>query len=215
MSDIEESQKSIREMFSPVQRNEDMYMSIDPGFVHRSKIMTVIGPNGEAYINKRTAGLPADTPDWEARVRVDHYYKDALIFACDAMRAPTMAEMLGNGYGTIFSSIEQTEPTKDIWSGNRVRTIIKKDPVFSEYEVCLDYSSSRVTSDTIKSQLADGDELAIIAQLHKKDGKRLIFHPLVIGAPLLISKSDKSIIDDSEAMWYSYEFFENFVEDID
>jgi len=207
--------KTIRDALTPQQRSEDMYMSIDPGFVHIRKIETILRDfGGMEYIDKDIKALP-ELPEWMKRVRIDHIYTNHIVSLCSALDIPTLNEALGNENGRLFSSIEYTQPTDGVWEGGHVATYIKPQAAHGKYTVRLSYDASRVTSDTVKGQLSEGSELAIIAQYAGREGDELIFHPLVIGAPWLAPKSDKSIISSSEAPWHSHEFFENFVEDFD
>ena len=61
--------------------------------------------------------------------------------------------------------------------------IIKCDTFRSDLEVELHLSTDKIRADTLKTCLSDGGDFAIIAEFYRKEGSRLIFHPLIIGTP--------------------------------
>lgn len=77
----------------------------------------------------------------------------------------------------------------------------------------LHYSADRIRADTTRSQLLRGDTLSVVAVLGRRRDATVEFEPLLIGAPWLSPESEQDPLQGSE--WYSYAYYENFVEDID
>jgi hypothetical protein len=201
----------LRELSSD-QRTAEMELRIDPGFVHHRKILPLIGAAGEAAIDQQIAKLPV-LPEALRQVRIDHLYSDFLIGFCNALGAPTLGELLAKGNGRIFCSTENVAATSEIYDNERVSSWVEPAGE-AEREVYLDYSTGRVASDTLRSRLASGSPISIIAQLAGVDSdSALHFDPLVMGFPWLAAKSDPSPIDGPE--WWGHSWGEVFVEDID
>lgn len=64
---------NIREHLSIDERIQSVEYTIDPGFVHKRKIETIIGPTGMRMIDDAIRRLP-ELPDWQKEVRIDHIY---------------------------------------------------------------------------------------------------------------------------------------------
>lgn len=205
-----EQSRALREELSSEQRLVDGYLGIDPGFVHQRKIETIVGRNGMEVIDRRIKELP-DLADWQRAVRIDHIYTQFTLDFCRALEVPTLGGVLARGRGHLFCSVEHVAACLDIYDAERVVTTVGT-PGFDDHEVELRFASERVTSDTVKSRLHDGDEHAIIAQFRAHRDGVLMFEPLVIGAPWLYSAS--AVLPEHEAMWWSRAIGEVFVEDI-
>jgi hypothetical protein len=189
-----------------------MELRIDAGFVHHRKILPLIGATGARAIEEQIAGLP-ELPDGLREARIDGLYSDFLIGFCNALGAPTLGELLAKGKGRIFCSTENVAPSPEIYDSEQVSSRIEPAGE-GRREIYLDYSTKRVASDTLRSRLASGSPLSIIAQLAGVDGDgALHFDPLVMGFPWLSAKSDPPPIEGPE--WWSYTWGEVFVEDVD
>lgn len=201
----------LRDELSSEQRTADLELTIDPGFVHHRKIATVIGPNGMAHVDAAIAKLP-ELPDWMRRVRIDHIYTEAMVLYCSALEIPTLMHFLSSRKGTLFCSTVELEPVPDLYTVERaVSRVIT--PGIDEPLVELEYSTKHVVADTTRLELGKGGPVAVIAQLHQFADGRLVFHPLLMGAPWLNDRSAKKVLTGPE--WFSYDFFEVFPEDID
>ena len=63
----------IRDKLTTEQRARDLIHTIDPGFVNRRKIETLLGVKGMEVIDDLTKQLP-DLAEWQREVRIDHIY---------------------------------------------------------------------------------------------------------------------------------------------
>lgn len=208
--DYEEIASHLRAEYTPEQRSADMRLSIDPGFVHRRKIQTLLGADGMVYIDGAIAKIHEETGAFR-ELRVNHIYKDALLMFCEALKVPTLGEILAARKGTFFCSTEELLPAPDVYDAERATSRIVT-PGVDEPVVELHYSTEHITASTTLSELAQGDSMAIVAQLHRYHDGKLIFYPLLMGAPWLSAKIEPGPFDAPE--WQSYSFFEQFVEDI-
>lgn len=88
-------------------------------------------------------------------VQIDHIYTNVLITFCSVLKIKTLGELLSDGRGTLFSSIEQIGPCAEVFEPNaRVISSITKAGFDKTAE--LHYTTSRVRSDTTKSELHSG-----------------------------------------------------------
>ena len=209
--DHHEHSGALRAELSSEQRLAEGYLGIDPGFVHQRKIEAVVGPKGMAIIDRQINELP-DLPDWQRAVRIDHIYTRLIVEFCRINGIPSLGQILAQGRGRLFSSIEDIAPVPDIFDAQRVVARVKT-PGVDDYRVELHFAAGRVMSDTVKSHLHDGHEHAVVALYHTRRHSTLVFEPLVIGAPWLHSQSD--VLPADEAMWWGHSIGEVFIEDID
>lgn len=80
--------------------------TIDPGFVNRRLVETVIGPKGMAFVDEDIRKLPS-LPDGLYEARIDHVYTNVLLIFCEARRIKTLGELLATADGNIFCSTER------------------------------------------------------------------------------------------------------------
>jgi hypothetical protein len=208
--DQEELAAGLRTDLTPEQRSADMRLSIDPGFVHHRKIETIIGTEGMKFVDQAIARLPA-LPDGLRNGRINHIYKEALLTFCEALGAPTLGGILAAGRGTFFCSTQELLPATDVYHSERGVSVIVT-PGVDDLTVELHYSTAHISADTTRTELAQGGPMAIVAELHSFQNKKLIFYPLLMGAPWLSAKTEPSPVPSPE--WESYGFYEQFVEDI-
>jgi len=209
--DQEEQATHLRADFTPEQRSADMRLTIDPGFVHHRKIQTVIGTAGMAFVDKAIAELPA-LPEGLRKHRVNHVYKEALLTFCEVMGVRTLGEILAARRGTFFCSTEELLPASDVYHAERAVSQILT-PGVDDLTVELHYSTEHITASTTRTELAQGGPMSIVAELHSFRDNKLIFYPLLMGAPWLSAKTEPEPFGSPE--WESWAFFEQFVEDID
>jgi hypothetical protein len=75
----------------------------------------------------------------------------------------------------------------------------------------LDFSTSHISSDTIRWKLSKRSTLSFVAHLTAIEDGTLLFEPLIIGAPWLHRPEGVPF----DAMWLHGDFYEHFIEDID
>lgn len=202
---------TIRENLTSTQRATDLDLIIDPGFVHHRKIQTILGKTLMNSVDAAIHRLP-DMPEWQKEVRIDHIYSEAMLLFCKSVGVRPLQYNLAINKGELFCSVEKLGPCEDIYEKDR--TISKwLSPQETPINVEFHYSTKHIHSDTVRSRLHQGNhEFAIIAQLYSFQNNLAIFEPLIIGAPWLKEKKEQP---DFDIMWYSYEFFEDFIEDFD
>lgn len=88
--------------------------TIDPGFVHKRKIQTILGPEGMKIVDAVIRDLP-ELPDWQREVRIDHIYKDVILKFCEIHKIKTLGEILHEGKGHVFCSTERLAPCENIY----------------------------------------------------------------------------------------------------
>jgi len=177
--------------------NQSLQLVVDPGFVHHRKIETILGEKGTELIERKIGEINPNTPEWRKEVVIDHIYTRIMLAFCKANEIKTLAELLFQECGHLFCSIVKTAPCKNFYDVERaeIKCILFEG---CEHNVELYLTTRRATGDTLRSQLFQGGEFAVIAQFYKKSGETLVFHPLVIGFPLM--QDSKT----SEPTWIRY-----------
>lgn len=209
MTDIEEQVKHFRENETPESRSLDAKFTIDPGFVHQRKIQTILGSKGTSIINDLVKKIPSNLPLGLKTGQIDHIYKNVFLYWCKTNGIKTFEEIYATKKGRIFCSVEQLNKCEEIYDSKRVKVKLITRKVIPE-DIFLEFTSSRVTSDTIRSRLVEGDIFAIIAELKSYTNVEIIFDPIIIGSPWFENKEIDSTFDLS---WYGYIYYENFIED--
>lgn len=200
---------SIRQGLTHEQRNAQGCLTIDPGFVNHRLVESVVGPAGMSVIDQLTSALPAQA-DWQREVRVDQIYTRVLLEVCRVVGAVTLSTMLKERRGRLFTSVEYVHPNPSVYEDQRTSSDIVIRGV-SDLKATMAYDTRKIRASTTRSQLAAGSELAIVGLIDGIHGDQVLIQPLIIGAPWL--QLDQDLIHGAE--WYSHEFFENFVDDID
>jgi len=161
------------------------------------------------FIDTAIRNLPA-IPEWQKEVRIDHIYTEALLQACSVWGIKSLGEVAAGRRGKLVCSTEQLGPAPNIYDD--VRIVSAWIPPYSiDKPVQFHYSSKRVRSDTLRSNLADGNKIALIAEFHAEIEEAIIFHPLVMGFPWLEAAAQA----DFDPMWLAFDFYEHYIEDFD
>ncbi len=206
-----ETSANPRDYLSPQERALPLEHTIDPGFVNRRVVQTIIGENGMKIVDEMLTRIPPGLPEGIHRVRVDHVYNTVLLRFCQVNGIHTLGQVLAADKGHIFCSTELVAATPEVYDADRVTTTLLPAGV-SAYRVQLEYSTKHIGSDTLRSELHRGSLLSLIAIFVRKDGDCLVFRPLIMGFPWL-SSQDPEWAD--KVMWWNRDFYEHFVEDID
>lgn len=200
-----------RDNSSTESRAIELKYTIDPGFVNRRLVQTVIGDNGMRFVDQLIKEIPS-LPEGLREGRINHAYSKVMLEFCRAIEVKTLGQIIASGNGHLFCSTEQVEPCQgDIYHSPRLKSVISPQGN-SEYSIVLEYSTEHILSDTLKAELQQGACLAIIAKIRGKEGNTLYYHPLVIGGPWM-SHDDTKIAE--WAAWEAKVHFENFIEDFD
>jgi hypothetical protein len=203
---------TIRETLKPEERVLPLEHTIDPGFVNHRRIETIIGRAGQDAIRRQVARLPS-MPDGLRAVAVARIYSDIMLDFCRATAVPSLGALLGgDDQRRLFCSTEVVGPCRDIYDVTRARNQWRPPGRRHAMAVEFHYSTAHIVADTTRSELHQGGLISMIAELHSTAGGRMIFHPLVMGGPWLLSPDPKWT---ALAEWWGQDFFENAVEDFD
>jgi hypothetical protein len=198
------------EEFSRSDRVRTPRHHIDPGFINHRLIFSTLGHEFRQYFEAHRT--KAD--DHMSRLWNDHLLVTLLLSACHNAGAVTLGEILQSpAPGALFCSTEQLGPAPGVYEKKeRVKSPVLL-PYESDWEVVLSYGSKHICSDTGRGELAEGAKVTVVAGIREILGKRIIAHPLVMGAPSFDHPLNKDFGFD--LMWYGWEWFELFPEDID
>jgi hypothetical protein len=201
---------SIRSRLSRADRVRVLEPSIDPGFVNRRLVETILGEPGMSVIDEMTRRLPPQS-DWQHEIRLDHIYKDVLLKFCEIHGILPLEQLLAKGKGTLFSSVETLAACPEVYNAERVVShwVPRGDVA---WKVEFHYSTKWIAADTLRMRLHKGSDIALVAHVDNAMEDRLICHPLVMGGAWLRTQDP---VWEAHAMWWGNSFFENFIEDID
>ena len=184
MSASEVDQKiSIRSRLSSADRLRPAEPTIDPGFVNRRLVETVLGEAGMSVIDQMTRRLPPH-PDWQHEIRLDHIYKDVVLKFCEINGVLPLEQILAKGKGTLFSSVETLAPCPDVYTAERlVSHWVPRGE--TTWKVEFHYSTKWIAADTLRMRLHKGSDVAVVAHVDHAMDDQLICHPLVMGGAWL------------------------------
>ncbi len=202
-------EKDIKNNLTSAQRTLPLSLHIDPGFVHRRKIETMLGANGIALINEMISKIPPQVLDWQKQVQIDHIYTRVFLKWSEHVGVKSLLELLSDQSDRCFVSIvELSECVGNIYTDSRVHNdVVLRN---CDSKVILEYSTKWVSGDTLKSYLSQGsDNIAVSAELFKKDTSTLYFHPIIMGFPW--PEGEVDFLPE----WFASEFYHVFIDDID
>lgn len=202
-----------RSTVSPEDRALDLVMRIDPGFVNHRLAAAILGTKGMEIVDYNTERLPADLPPPLRQVRIDNLIADILLKSCEVTGVPTLRAALSEPRGgiVVIAATEELGPCPDIFEAERGRNQIKLEG-FDGIDAVLEYSVANVWSDTSKFELNKGCTRAFVGTLEWSDERSVIVRPAVMGPPWVDTQTPDP---DMRWPWYSYDYFEHFIEDID
>jgi hypothetical protein len=120
---------------------------MDPGFVHKRKIQTILGSNGMTVIDEMIGRIPRDLPDWQKSVRIDHVYKDVFLKFCEIHGVKSLEEALATDSGHIVCSVEDLASCPNLFEVARaVSSWVPRGR--GDYGVEFHYSTSLISADT-------------------------------------------------------------------
>ena len=191
-------------------RYTDFHLSIDPGFVHHSKIETILGQKGKLVLDDALRkNVNHSLPEGLQQTQIDHVYTNIFTTFCKVIGIKSFGQVISEKKGRLFCSTEILEPCDGIYDKPRIKTEINKywnldTPVY------IEFSTNKVRSDTLRSRLEKGDQFSLIAEFHTVNDKEIIFDPIIIGSPWFTADNDKI-----DLTWNGYVHNEVFIEDID
>ncbi|PKA06431.1 hypothetical protein [Leptospira harrisiae] len=206
---MEKEKFNLRKELTSEQRLSDLDFTIDPGFLHRRKIETIMPPKLVKFIHEELKNLP----DRHLDVQEDYVYRNFFLLFLNQIKAPTLRMALANKMGNLICAVEEFEPCMNIYEEERVISKWRKPEEF-DIDVELHYSSNKVTSSTSKMELHKGDIIAFAAEVKKLKHNTLILEPIIMGAPW-IRPSGNSVEPNFSYAWFGHDFYEIFIEDID
>ena len=156
----------------------------DPGLVHHRKIESLLGTTGSTIISDLIAQIAPSTPDWRKEVLIDQIYSKVLLDVMHLWKIKTLEQTLAEQSGHLFCSIVSVHPCRDIYTSDRISARCRHS-YGTNYQVELQFSTSRVRADTLRSRLAEGGEFAVVGQYATRRESTLVFDALLIGFPNL------------------------------
>jgi hypothetical protein len=202
--------RTIREALTAEERGVVVEHTIDPGFVNRRRIRTIVDATGCALIDRQIGEMP-NVMDWEREVRIDHIYSGVMLALCKTIGAKSLEEIVATRKGTLFCSTVRLSPCPNLYEVERAISVWMPSGK-RDVRVEFHYTTDHVASTTLRDRLRQGALVSIIGEVQSFKREVAIFDPLVMGLPCLTTTDPKW---KNHAMWWSYEFFENVIEDFD
>ena len=197
-----------RDQTSNAFRTRDVRLVIDPSFVHRRRVETIIGTRAMQLLDQMIRELP-ELPDGTRTVRIDHIYTRLMLEYCTANNVLTLEESLAENNYSLFCSTLRVRPCKTFYEVERA--VSDWDPTLSlDQKVKFEYATERVVGSTLRSRLHQGSTISVVGLFADVDKRDIVVDPLIMGFPWL--ESDNPRWND-ELMFYRNEFYENYLED--
>ncbi|MBW2664198.1 MAG: hypothetical protein JRD93_20040 [Deltaproteobacteria bacterium] len=200
---------SIRDYLTSEERSLPLEHTVDPGFVHKRKLQTILGPEGMRIVDEMISRIPP-LSEWQREVRIDHIYKNIFLEFCKIHGIKTLEEVLSEEKGRMICSTVTLAACKNVYDSQRAVSVWVPRSNDCKRRVEFHYSTDLIASDTLKSELYQGGDVSVVAELYSATEEVLVFHPLIMGFPWLRT-SDPAWED--KIMWWNRNFFENFIED--
>jgi hypothetical protein len=209
---LEESHDGFRRNTTREQRSRQLYHHIDPGFVNHRLCFNVIGPQAVAAFNAQAQ--PGN--DHLSRLANDHLLTSTVLTILRARNAPSLGDVLQEPrQGIVFSSTEEVLGNPDFYELERPRNRIRLR-FTHHYRVFLEYDRKKVSSDTLRMELREGNITSIAGGIRGVQGRSVIVAPIIMGGPWLEHPLNNDVgIDPSHLMWMGHDFFELLPGDID
>ena len=174
---------TLRDHTTREQRCEDLGFTIDPGFVHRRKIETIIGGEAVKIIDGLMSEFPDSLPGELQEFRIDRVYTKVFLDVLKICGAQTLQGVIASQSGAVFCSVEELSACPDVWDGGPRVSNTWIPAGSSDFEVTFQYSTNKIRGDTLKSRLADGHRIAVAGEITGRDGRRLTVEPIIMGSP--------------------------------
>ena len=145
-------------------------LTIDPGFVHRRRIQTIIDDAGMRIVDKETQRLP-ELLGHELERRIDHIYTKVMLAYCEINNVPTLERWLTDFESPIFCGNVLLEPFDNFYKVDRAVSQLKSQ-VEPEVNVEFHYTTDRVKSSTLRGRLHEGSLVSMIVSIQKPGRKR-------------------------------------------
>lgn len=211
----EQRRHTIRDVLSPDQRNYEPIAGIDAGFLNYRRLYPFVPETMRRAIDQRIASRSPDTPQYLKELQTDYDYISATLFLARARAARTVLEILASrscSIGDVVASTDLILGRRSVYSQPRVELRIHTECRFDK-TAWLRFSTANIKADTTKMELSKKEVLSFVGIVEEVTADRIFVAPLVMGAPWLHPNQDTA--PNFDMMWEHYEFFENFVEDID
>lgn len=209
---LEESHEHFRRSTTSEQRTRQLYHHIDPGFVNYRLCFNVIGPPGIAAFD---AQARRGDDHW-SRLANDHLITNIVLTVLQARAAPSLSEVIQQPRpGALFSSTEDVLGNPDFYELERPKNRIRlRFP--HQCRVFIEYDRQKVSSDTLRTELHDGNIISIAGVIRTLEGRSVIAAPIIMGGPWLELPLNRDVgTDPGHLMWLGHDFFELLPGDID
>jgi hypothetical protein len=206
---------SFRTKLTPAQRNYEPTAGIDAGFLNYRRLYPFVPPTIRQEIEQRIASLPQHIDSHYRELSKDYEFISAVLYIAQERGARTVQDLLASGRcgaGDVVSSTDDIIGSRDVYEKDRVTLRIDTECDF-EKSAWLRLSTANIKADTARLELSRRSRLSFVGIVEEIADNNLFVAPLVLGAPWLHrGATDPPGFD---MMFTHYEFFENFVEDID
>ncbi|MBN1937924.1 MAG: hypothetical protein JW934_24940 [Anaerolineae bacterium] len=201
---------SLRELTTSEDRSQSPYHHIDPGFINYRECYTLLGSRGVSFFEQYRR--PGD--DHFVRLYNNRLMVDLLLKLCKEANIETLGEILNRPReGMFFSSTELLEGNDDVYEKKRIRNRILL-PYNYDKEVYLEFSTMHFVAETGRTEQCDEQLVSVIGKIRKVSEREVIAYPLIMGAPSFDHPLNKDISVSVDLMWYGYDWYEIFPEDI-
>ena len=203
-----------RSLESRIRSDETIEGYIDPGFVNRRLVNSLMASTGlQRDYEAAMSEIPSSYLEFQRQLSANHRSTEFTLALCRARKVPSLIQFASErpNHGDLVCSTDEFRG-KRFKGGQDRAEIVWKSPVQGLPAVKLRFSVSNICSDTTRSDLQGSSIAAHVSRFVGMEGDVLVFEPLILGGPWLRAQ-DPDLSD--ELSWHALDFFELFIEDID
>lgn len=210
-----ELQDSARSLESRVRTDETVRGYIDPGFVNRRLVHTLLTSLGAGHqYEAALSGIDPFAMDFQRELAANHRSTQFTLDVCQAKDVPSLVQFVVDGnytHGGLICSTDEFVGKR--FKRNQDRAEIRwKKTVRGLPTAKLRFSLSHICSDTTRSDLQETSVVAHVSRFLRKEDEGLVFEPLVMGGPWLLAE-DPGL--QEQLSWHALDYFQLFIQDID
>lgn len=204
-----------RRLDSSVRTDETVQGYIDPGFVNRRLVYTLLASAGlQREYEAAMSESQLSSPECQRQLAANHQTTQFTLALCRARNVPSLIQFASESSHTFGNLVCST----DEFRGKRFRKnqdraeIFWKSPLKGLPAVKLRFSLSHICSDTTRGDLQESSIAAHVSRFVRMDAEVMVFEPLILGGPWILTQ-EKDL--EVQLSWHALELFELFIEDID
>ena len=213
--DAVELRRSARGRTSALRTDDTVQGYIDPGFINRRLIGTLMTSSGvQQALDSALASIDPSLPEWRRGYAEGHVCTQCVLQLCRLKKVVSLIEFASAGVyspGEIVCSTDEFKGRRFQKNDERAE-VSWRPPIKGLPGAKLKFSIENIVASTTRSHLQETSIVAHVSRFVRVEDDTLVFEPLVMGGPWLLSP--KAGVEE-QLMWHHFDHFQLFTEDVD